>query len=228
MKKLFFILIFGAYCIFLSSPAHALTARQQCQKVMTPPKLTVHVSYGKLTYNHDLGHRALARLHARQYGKNIGPNTQLQGLATSQYAYKTAFTAVKHELNNGVFCVYPQDVHLYLSIDDPVIYVAKELQVGSCQYELALRHEQTHQQITLEVFEHYLPLIQQRFIETIKQNGLLSGKGKINTTYASETIKDRLTNVMTPLFDELQKTNLSEQIKLDNPQNYNFEQSLCR
>lgn len=93
---------------------------------------------------------------------------------------------------------------------------------------MALRHEQTHQQINLEVFEYYIPIIQRRFEEVVKKYALISSKRDINLTLAQEKFQDKYLAAVNEVTKEISAEIHAEQLKLDSAENYSYEMSLCR
>lgn len=166
-------------------------------------------------------------MHIRQYGNNIAPGKHVTGMAANDFEWGMELRLQKNSLSDNTSCVYPAEVTLTLDIKNPTIYIAKDLEAGSCPYNIAMRHEQTHQQINIQVLEHYLPLIQARFIEVIKNDSLISQPFDINMTLAQETFKRRYLAAIQPLLDEMHAEIAAEQAKLDSTENYDYEQSLC-
>ncbi len=228
MKNLFYILIFASFSFFSGQAVAATAADRVCQKVVRPPEVTVSVSYGRLKYDTSKNNRSLTRMHLRQYGGNVPSGRQVHGLATYDLNTEISFRVVKNTQANGVVCVYPTDIELNIEMQNPVIYLSKELKAGSCVYELAMRHELTHQQINVEALEYYLPIIQQRFLAAVKENPFMSSKSDINLTLAKESFNERYLAAVNPVLEEMQNEINTEQAKLDSIENYDYEAALCR
>ncbi len=224
MKNLFYILIFASG-IFFSVPATA--ADQVCQKIVRPPEVTVAVSYDRLKYDTSNNNRSLTRMHLRHYGGKLQSGRQVHSLATYDLKTKISFKVVKNTQPNGVVCVYPTDIELHIEMKNPVIYLSKDLNADSCVYEVALRHEQTHQQINVEALEYYMPIIQQRFLDAVKANPFMSSKSDINMTLAKENFNKSYLASINPVLEELQNEINTEQAKLDSIENYDYEAALC-
>ena len=111
---------------------------------------------------------------------------------------------------------------------NPTIYISSDLAEDSCRYKVALRHEQTHQQINLEVFDYYIPIIQRRFEEAVKRYALISSKRDINLTLAQEKFQDKYLAAVNEVLKEISAEIHNEQLKLDSAENYSYEMSLCR
>lgn len=224
MKKLFYTLIFIIFSLPFSA---AQSSDDVCRQLMRPAKVKIDVSYGKLRYDFTKNYRSLTRLHIRQYGNNIATGKKVTGMAANDLIWTMNLHLQKNSLPDNTSCIYPTDVNLILNIKNPTIYIAKELEEGSCRYNIAMRHEQTHQQINIQVLEHYLPLIKNRLIEVIKNNSLISQPYDVNLSLAQETFKRKYLAAIQPLLDEMQAEITAEQAKLDSPENYEYEESLC-
>lgn len=224
MKKLFYTLIFIIFSLPFSA---AQSSDDVCRQLMRPAKVKIDVSYGKLRYDFTKNYRSLTRLHIRQYGNNIATGKKVTGMAANDLIWTMNLHLQKNSLPDNTSCIYPTDVNLILNIKNPTIYIAKELEEGSCRYNIAMRHEQTHQQINIQVLEHYLPLIKNRLIEIIKNNSLISQPYDVNLSLAQETFKRKYLAAIQPLLDEMQAEITAEQAKLDSPENYEYEESLC-
>lgn len=228
MKKVFYILIFVAD-LFFSRLVCAQTATQKaCNKVMRPPEVSFSVSYGKLKYDFSKSSRTLTRMHMKQYGAQVPDGQYVNGLATYALTTDLSMNFTKTRLQDGTVCIYPEKVDLKIKNVDPTIYISADLEQNGCRYKVALRHEQTHQQINFEVFEYYVPIIQRRFEEAVKKYALISSKRDINLTLAKEKFKDKYMQAVNELIQEISSEINNEQIKLDSAENYNYEMSLCR
>lgn len=225
MKNLFYMLIFT----FFSTTVYAQTAAETaCRKVMRPPEIEISASYGKLKYDFSKNNRTLTRMHLRQYGGNVPTGKFVHGLATHDLTTEINFKLRKNTLPSGFVCVYPANIELKIGIKNPTIYISKDLKEGSCLYQIAMRHEQTHQQINTEALEHYLPLLQKRFLAAVKKNALLSSRSDINLTLAQDKFKDKYLQALNLVLDEIETEVNTEQAKLDSEENYEYEASLCR
>lgn len=227
MKKLFYVLIFSFICHFSDAGAATVAeAEKKCRSVMRYPQVSISFSYNKLRYDHSKNSRTLARLSKRS-GRPVTPGHQVNGLATYDFEMNLDFTVAKDVLSDGIVCLFPEKVILRFELKDPVIYLSRNLKPNSCLYNIALRHEQTHQQITTEVVEHYLPIIRERFLNTVENHSLVSSVDDVNLELARDSLRQRYLSVINPLIDEIQNEINREQSKLDSSENYEYEASLC-
>lgn len=228
MKKVFYILIFMSFLLFSPLALAQTAAQKACRKIMQEPEVSFSVSYGKLKYDFSKNSRTLTRMHMKQYGSKFSNGEYVSGLATFSTTTELATKMAKHTLKDGTVCVSPAMIELKIKNVDPTIYISSDLAEDSCRYKVALRHEQTHQQINLEVFEYYIPIIQRRFEEAVKKYALISSKRDINLTLAQEKFQDKYLAVINNVMKEVSAEIHNEQVKLDSAENYSYEMSLCR
>lgn len=218
MKKLFFIL---TILLFMYKPA----AGNDCSAVAVSPQIKVTSSYGKLNY--DLT-KNTAEITAMATKFNmVEAGLFASGLSTVKVNFDITINTLGHLMGNSEFCVVPTDVNIFLGFEAPTIYLSNELVKDSCEYNLVMRHEKIHQQINKTTLEYYLPLFKDAVAKIITDIRPIhiTNIDDIEMTTADLT---RLYNQkLTPLVNYIKKEMLLEQQKLDNPNNYQYESSLC-
>ena len=124
--------------------------------------------------------------------------------------------------------LFRSGLNVYIGFSRPIIYLAKELQPGTCSYNLVLRHEQVHQQINVQALQYFIPMIRRE---------LSAAAAKIPAVYvgpletedkALEQLNRRYAEIITPQVNRLRSQILAEQRKLDNSRNYKMEGDVCR
>lgn len=227
MKKFYCILIFAFCGVFCNAALAAPTPDEVCAKIVRKPKVELSVSYGKLKYDFSKSGRSLTRMHIKHYGGGVPAGKYVNGLATNDLTTELTFKLTKNTLNNGMTCVYPSVVELKVKIDNPTIYLAKEMEKNSCMYNIAMRHEQTHQQINVEAFDYYLPMIKSALLRAVQNFPLMSGKADVSLVLAKKRFTDEYMNEVNPVLNELQNEIKTEQAKLDSQAHYDYEAALC-
>lgn len=227
MKKLFYTLIFFGFAFF--SEAHAennLNAR--CKPFIEKPKVTVKVVFEQLKYDNSKVSRTLARMHKEMFQGELIEGYRVNGLTPYQLATELFFTVGKKTFNDGVTCFFPVEVNLLLTLKDPTIYIERNLEPGTCAYNVTLRHEQTHEQINVEILEHYLPIIKDRFLAAVKKYSLASRPADdVPLQTVQNSLEKKYLNAINPILDEMNNEINKEQSKLDTKEQYDYEQSLC-
>ena len=228
MKNVFNTLFFLSFAFFYNL-ADAADYKARCKPFVEAPTLEIIAEYEPLKYDSSKVSATLSRLHQKEYGGYVEDGYRVNGLSTYDLSTGLDFRVAKTTFRDGVTCFYPTDIKLTITMKDPTIYIARSLKKGTCEYDVALRHEQTHQQINIEVLEHYLPKIKDRFIETVKKYAVAGRqKDDISLEAAQESLQKKYLAALNPILDEIKTEIKQEQEKLDNIQNYTYEQSLCR
>ena len=228
MKNIFYILIFLNFSFFSTAMAVS-PLNAKCKAYVKNPSVTVTAYYGTLTYDTSKVTRTLTRMHMTEYGGDVHDGYQITGLATYDLGTELNFNLSKQKLNDGTVCFYPGDIKLDISMRNPTIYISRNIKKGTCAYEVALRHEQTHQQINMEVIEKYMPVIKDRFLEAVKKYAIASrAKDDIEMEIVQQGLQKKYLEAIKPVLEEIRKEIKTEQEKLDNVENYNYEQSLCQ
>ena len=169
MKKIFFILTILNFITFILASAQNISTHEElkyaCENLSIKPTLNFYTSYGKLEYN-----QTYTRANLTQLGKNMGmfeSGDLASGLALVDIASEYELSIAARKMKNNAVCVMPQELTAYIGFQNPVIYLATDLETDSCLYNLVLRHEQIHQQINVNALEYFIPLIYKIFDGTV-------------------------------------------------------------
>lgn len=228
MKNFFYLLIFLSFASVCEAKS-TKSLNERCKIGIEPPHVKITSQIEPLRYNHTKVSATLARLREKEYGQSTDKNHDILGLATYSLGTTLDFQIAKKTFKDGVTCFYPVNAELQIVMKNPTIYIAKNLRKGTCAYNVSLRHEQTHQQINIEVVEHYIPIMRDRFVEAVRKHPVASRpKDDVSIEAAQESLKKRYMEAIKPLVDEIKNEAMAEHMKLDNEENYAFEQNLCR
>lgn len=221
MKKLFFIL---TSLFFFSCPLKA--AAFDCAQLNSNPAIVFSTSYGKLAYDYTKNNDQITAVASR-YGI-AEKGLFASGLATVNVVWEITVSSMGKVYGDYNVCVVPTEINVFIGFDQPTIYISRDLAKNSCEYNVVMRHEQTHQQINKSALDYFLPLFQdalEKIADTIKP-----------VTVAHITQIDDATNRLTreynkklsPLIEVFKNELLTEQSKLDNRTNYQHEKELCK
>ena len=212
---------------FFSSLSHAEDLNAICRKKMHNPKVTITTNFGTLKYDHTKTRRAISRIHLDKGGK-LTSGKLLNGISTFEHKAGVEFKINKKTLPTGIHCYYPTEINITVgSGANPTIYIAKEFPKDSCSYNTTLRHEQTHQHINQAVLEHYIPIIKDRILETIKKYSVAGSRKNIDIEQAQKALQKKYLSAIQSLVEEIRQETAIEQAKLDSEDNYAFDESLC-
>ena len=198
-----------------------------CDAVPVAPKIEFLTSYGQLRYDFDKSTQEISRI-AAEIGMSERP-IFATGLATlsveSEYVIGTS--ALPLQKNEG-YCVVPEIIRVFVGFSRPTIYISNELSPQTCQYNLVMLHEKTHQRINKAALDYFVPY----FRVAAEKIGKNLSPLPVKHPYEVDAATDRLTQIFSQKFDkvvEVFKKELAvEQGKLDNQMNYLMEDNICK
>lgn len=222
MKKLFFILTILSFSAFFVASA---VAENICAGEKVQPTVKMKTSYGHLHYDFDTSRQGIIRL-AHQVGTS--EHEDIAGLAIVSIVQNYVIVFIQKIMPDGSICSIPAHVDIFLGYRNPKIYIADDLKMGSCEYNMVLRHEQAHQQINISALNYFLPRLKKGAEKIAASLTPLPAKSmksveQVNARLSKEFGKkfDRLINVF-------KKELRLEQSKLDNVHNYRMEGTICK
>ena len=218
MQKLFFILIFSFFICRQSISA-------DCSSIEINPEIKITSSYGKLLYDTSKNISQITEL-AKKFNL-VEKGVFAAGLSTVNINFDITINTFGKPINKSKFCIIPSEINIFLGLNSPIIYLSNELEKNSCEYKLVLRHEQTHQQINKTTLEYFLPIFKKAVKRIIKKIEPIETEDIKNIEKITGELTIKYNKKLTPLVDFIKKEMLKEQYKLDNTDNYQFENSLC-
>lgn len=234
MKKLFFILIFS-FLLTLnpfkawaegSDAENPFEVSDPCKQIIPNPQIEFKTSYGKLSYDFSKNLQELTSL-----GKTYGILEQglfASGLAVVGVNWEVSLNSISRVVGDYDICVIPTKIDIFIGYQDPIIYMSNELRPNTCNYNVVLRHEQTHHQINKAALEYFIPRLRESISEIIKDVKPLHVDSSSKIDYATNELTDNYIYKIEPLIENFKQELLKEQGKLDNHSNYQFEGDLCR
>lgn len=219
MKKIFFILT------LILIPFRVL-ASDICGDYIPSPEIKFMTSYGRLTYNRSKSKQELTKI-GKEYGI-VEQGLFASGLALVSVIYRVSANTVRKKNRAGTYCVMPVDVEVFVGYQDPEILLSRELKEGSCEYNVVLRHEQTHQQINTAALRYFLPKLKESIEAIVRNTPPIEIRNKNDSEKATQDLINAYMRQLSPLIEFFKKELLREQKKLDNHKNYQMEGNLCR
>ncbi len=229
MKNLFFVLILLNLLAPLDkakAAAFDVPAKRQCEEQDFALKINFTTSYGKLVYDQSKTKAELSVMAQRAgiFEKGVFA----AGLALVNIDSEYELNTMTQSLSDGGHCLIPYQLNVHVGYSQPIIYLAKELEKGSCTYNLVLRHEQVHQQINKQALEYFVPQIYQSIKEQTAQIKPMYIAPQSSEDKAAQELTKKYHQIITPLVDNFRDQILAEQSKLDNQQQYQREGDICR
>lgn len=219
MKKLFFILTFMFFSL-------SVPARAACPDNFPPPEIELYSSYGNLSYDFSKNNQQITDLASRHGIMEKG--LFASGLSTVGVNMDVTLKTIGDVIGEYDFCVYPKTVQLSIYFSDPKIYISKQLIPNSCEYNVVLRHEQTHQQINKTALDYFLPLFHQAAGKIAASVKPVNVSSLSDIDKASAQLTAEYNQKLGIMLDFFKQQLLNEQLKLDNQNNYQHENTLCR
>lgn len=229
MKKLFFMLIITVLSVFYDSSAQAQNGsgkNNPCEIIIPSPKIEFSTSYGKLVYDFNKNLQELTEL-----GKTYGIIEQglfASGLAVVGVNWELSLNSVSRIIGDYDICVIPTNINIYIGYQDPIIYISNDLRPNTCNYNVVLRHEQTHHQINKAALEYFIPRLREAISQIIRDIRPVHIDSSSKIDAATNELTDEYIAKIEPLIDNFKQELLKEQGKLDNHTNYKMEGDLCK
>ena len=228
MKKFIFTIFFVLLSFKSSIVLSAEDLKDICREKMTNPNVTIVVQFGDIKYDHTKSKKAISRIHLNNGGE-LKSSKLLNGLSVFERKIGVSVKVTHKKLPSGINCYYPTEVIFLIGTgEDPVIYIAREIEKDSCVYDVTLRHEQTHQQINQSVIEHYLPVIKEHLLNVVKKYPVAATKKNISVEQVSAELTKKYTLDSSSIIEEIKQETLKEQSRLDTMDHYIYDESLCR
>ena len=222
MKKLFFILT----NLFIIAEASQVSAANPCDEIAVNPTINLTTSFGKLRYDFTKNIKELTKLSGK-YGI-IEQGLFASGLAAIGVEWEIEVNTISKVVGSFDICTIPSTIDIFVGFSDPVIYVSRDLEEGSCEYELVMRHERTHQQINKTALEYFAPLMKEAFKEVARNIPAHRVDSISKIDVATEVLTEKYMREIEPIINNFKKEIALEQSKLDSHTNYQLEGDLCK
>lgn len=233
MKKVFFALILSFFMLNCRANADDLSKYyKECLDFISRPKVEVYGSYGTLRYNYEKDSAYLTEEQdkkVKQYSSEQMPmELKVLGLTKMQdiVDFKAEFSQLM--LSQGYNCLYPENIQISIDYYLPTIYIASELEKGTCLYDITLRHERTHAQIYIESLDYFLPRLK-------KYADALFDNIGVKVIAKGEAVDKAMADLSKSYHDTVQKridawyrAVEKEQLKMDTLEQYKLESQICR
>lgn len=222
MKKILFML---TIYFSLSTSINAAENLDLCKDVKVEPEIKFSTSYGQLSYDYDKNTQKISQIAAQIGSKEHGAFAT--GLATVRVENEYVLGTRALRVRKG-YCVVPEVIQVYVGFSRPIIYISNELQKNSCQYNLVILHEKTHQRINKAALDYFIPYFQYAAAKI----GYDLKPIYIRKLSEIDRATDEVTQEFTTRFDKVlavfKKELTVEQGKLDNQMNYSIEDDICK
>lgn len=204
--------------------------QEECLAFISRPKVELFSSYGKLRYRFDKDEEFLKKETKKKFAEqneDFDDSISPIGLTKVRDVFDFNFTVGTLNLSQGYKCIYPDTISARLEYSMPTIYILNSLDKDSCYYNLALRHEKTHMQIYIEALDYFLPKLKQSMDKLFERIGFLVISKDESEEEAAKRLNESYLAVIQAEVSAWQKETAVEQLKLDTPEHYIIENSIC-
>jgi len=214
---------------FLGAPAAYMLAALTVCAPQTPP--TVQMSFINNPpveiddqTSAQLGTHKISTTFSRSHNEIFN----VEGLTVSdiQPEYRIQF-AILTDPASGLACVAPSQVAIRLTYT-PSIYIASEVQKGTCNYGVTLQHEVRHVNTDILTFNEYLPQITAAVQAAVNQIAPMGPTDDNGLTIAQNRMADLVKDALAAKFNELGKVRFNRQQMIDTRAEYLRLSALCQ
>lgn len=183
-------------------------------------EVTVTTVQSHVAYRNDLDRKELTHLAGMAAVHEEG----ILGLTISRYALRSATQNHYTVTTDGRFCLWISGLNATLSIPEMTVYVARNYQPGSCQYEAVLAHEQEHVRRTCELLQ---PFGQQLRQELARRLAKVMPAVAATPAAADRLASQRVEAVMAEFIDQLERERERTNAIIDSDESYRRTADRC-
>lgn len=202
--------------------APAAASAQDCPKPSDP---VVDLNFRQPKPTFDATH-SVAELRSMSH-QALSEHDQALGLYRTELrsALKVDYqaTTTKHDH----VCLAVRRATVEIEYADRVIHLARELQRGTCPYEVTLAHEQKHAGIDDRVLGRELPKLQSALSRAILDTGMVGPVTQRNAAAYRDDLFERIQRVFRDELERIERIRRGEQASIDTPAAYRRESERC-
>ncbi|MBR1601232.1 MAG: hypothetical protein IJ677_06605 [Alphaproteobacteria bacterium] len=223
-KRIFFV---SFWALLISGNSFADTAQEKCNALYEAglPIVNITYNYGKLRYDNSKTSEELDALY-NEINRD-GRAKNIHGLTHLSPQVVTVVTTTSVPLDSENICFYPSRIEINMWYE-PIVYLAKSLKIGSCRFNVTVRHEQTH----LDLAHHALYLFAKSLKEAMPY--IISQSHpvieNIKTADGSKIVQDMTEEYQSKVklyFEEFKQKQQKYNAIIDTDENYVEEAKLC-
>jgi hypothetical protein len=124
-------------------------------------------------------------------------------------------------------CLAARQAIVEIEYLDRVIYLARELQRGTCPYDVTLAHERKHASIDDRVLSRELPKLKSAVTRAMEDGGVVGPIAARNVAAYRDDLFERIQRVFQDELDRIERIRRREQASIDTPTAYRRESERC-
>lgn len=208
-------------CLALATlPAAPVAAQGRCPSPAAP-SVRLDLKQPKPA----LGTAPMAELR-RMSREGLGEHEQALGLYKSELR---AGLQLQYRITSqgAQACIGLREAAIDVELADRRILLARELQRGTCRYDVTLAHEQLHARIDETVLARELPKLKAAIARAAEENGWVAPVRAADVDSHRDDYSERLQRVFRREIDRIGAIRRREQSQIDTPESYKREAERC-
>lgn len=211
-------------CLCVATPAMADDICRHLTRT-TSPVVDLDLPQAAATLDHSQTLQQMAALRSSYAAAALGKADHAAGLYTAGFniSWAIEYQSVQHPQTREA-CIDLSRLAVTIKVNDPKIYIAREVNYGSCLYAAVLEHEQRHARVDRQVLDNARYTIR----ETLRRRVMaLESVRAGSVTLASELLKSQISDFMQPLMNDLSLERVRLQADIDTKEEYQRVSKLC-
>ena len=153
----------------------------------------------------------------------VGAHQRHVGLTTAEFGLGLR-TEYGSRTAGGVTCIHPTRITVEIGYTNTVVYVARQYQRGSCQYDAIMEHENEHVRINRDTLTEHLASIEADLLDAVRAGfPLQSASAERATDYGMNLLMTELRQGVGRMISDRD----AQHAELDSPESYARTQAAC-
>ncbi|MCG8490878.1 MAG: hypothetical protein MI743_04625 [Sneathiellales bacterium] len=210
--------------VALTSSQGDAKTNKACLATFQEPKITITVKEEKTRLIRSKSHKQITRIAKSQSSFEPSTEGRVLGLTDATQELQLGIEVESQPLNNGEHCVRLDRVKAIISMRKSDVYIAREYKAGSCAFKAILAHEQEH----VAINKHFREKLVKELDKGLKKYARRVDPFIVPASYdAAEDIYERLSKVITPIREDINRERRNAHRKIDTPRSYRKVRSRC-
>lgn len=219
MRRAFSLAWLAVVPTLVAAPEPAMAQKQRCPSVPDPefrldvkrpaPAIVRQRSSAELRNMSAFeGHDATLGLYASQLKTSMRLNYQMRE-------------------QSGTTCLSIADAEITIAYAERTIYVARELQPGTCSYDVTLDHERRHARTDDEVLDSEIPRLKRALIDAVRKIDVVGPIPSKSVAAERDALGRTLQQTLEKATARMEEVRRTAQGKLDTPDAYRRDNARC-
>jgi len=211
---------FSIVLVLVSIKPHSSEAQSQrflCKSTNTPPKTSLRIKNARIKVNTGRNRRQLLSMRGRSGSSATGAGWQPVGITETRPVFSSSINVKILKMVNGSFCIQPDRIKATIGFDMFNVFIAREYQRYSCEFNIIHEHEMTHVDIFKRTLREFTPKIETELREiAYRIRPINTRTAKMGVTLISQDIQ----RSMTPLIKKFLSALNLRNGRIDTAQSY--------